>query len=81
MPLPASLYNRRLKKTTFITTNQCAIIAMFVLAAIMLSTTGANATIHEIQVANFSFSPLNTVVTQGDTVRWILENRSALGKV
>ncbi|MCB2229508.1 CHRD domain-containing protein [bacterium] len=46
---------------------------LFLAAVFALSMTGsAGATIHEIQVGNFFFSPLKTVVNPGDTVRWTL---------
>lgn len=32
------------------------------------------ATVHEIQISNFTFTPTNTTVTFGDTVRWTLVN-------
>ena len=50
----------------------CSVLAVILLAVAILFVPSANATIHEIQVGNFFFSPLNTVVTQGDTVRWVL---------
>ncbi len=51
----------------------CGFVAAAVLAAMLLFAPAANATIHEIHVGNFFFTPANTVVTQGDTVRWILD--------
>jgi len=38
----------------------------------VLAVSQASATIHTVNVANFSFSPPNTVVQPGDTVRWVL---------
>lgn len=45
---------------------------MLTIAALLLAAGSASATIHEIQVGNFFFSPTKTVVQPGDTVRWIL---------
>ena len=41
-------------------------------AVLALLAGSVQATIHEIDVANFSFTPLGTVVQPGDTVRWNL---------
>ncbi len=43
-------------------------IALFALTALLSGS--AAATIHHIDVGNFFFSPTNTVVSPGDTVRW-----------
>lgn len=46
---------------------------LFLAAVFALSIAGsAGATVHEIQVGNFFFNPLKTVVNPGDTVRWTL---------
>jgi plastocyanin len=38
----------------------------------VLFSTASQATVHRVNVGNFFFSPLKTVVEPGDTVRWIL---------
>ncbi len=52
---------------------RCVIIAA-ISFHIALVAEPARATVHEIEVADFSFSPGNKAVVQGDTVRWILVN-------
>ncbi len=42
------------------------------LFAVLLLVGQASATIHTVNVSNFAFSPLKTVVQPGDTVRWAL---------
>jgi plastocyanin len=43
---------------------------MLAVLAVTLLTPLSNATIRHISIVNSAFSPLNTVVKQGDTVRW-----------
>jgi plastocyanin len=45
-------------------------------AVILLMTIAANATIHTVTVANFSFSPSSMTVAVGDTVEWVWSNGS-----
>lgn len=40
------------------------------LAVVLLCGSGAHATIHNISIGNFFFSPTNTVANVGDTIRW-----------
>jgi len=47
-------------------------IAAVALSIIALGGTGAMATIHQVNISNFTFSPKNTVVSPGDTVRWFM---------
>jgi plastocyanin len=49
--------------------------AVFLVAAILsiMAAIPAVAAVHEIQVGNFFFSPSNTVVMPGDTVKWVLQ--------
>lgn len=44
---------------------------LVLLLALLLSAASTRATIHTIDVGNFFFSPTNTTVNPGDTVRWI----------
>lgn len=46
---------------------------MFILLA-MLGADASRATIHDIDIVNFSFTPGKTVVAPGDTVRWTLQS-------
>ena len=45
---------------------------LFFLVLILLMISLAQATIHDVNIANFSFSPIKTIVQPGDTVRWHL---------
>lgn len=41
------------------------------IALVLIMMNNANATIHTVQVANFSFSPSTFTIQSGDTVRWV----------
>ena len=45
---------------------------LFLICGIFLLAASSSATIHEISVGNFFFTPTKTVVSPGDTVRWTL---------
>ena len=45
-------------------------LATLVLVGLLIGAVSGQATVHNISVGNFFFSPANTVVNYGDTVRW-----------
>lgn len=45
-------------------------VLLALLAACWLTADSARATIHDIDIVNFDFTPPGTVVSEGDTVRW-----------
>ena len=47
-------------------------ILSVILAVAVLAVSPVSATIHEVEVGNFFFSPTKTTVSPGDTVRWVL---------
>ncbi len=47
-------------------------VAAVALLIISFGDTPAVATIHQINISNFTFNPKNTVVAPGDTVRWFM---------
>jgi glucose/arabinose dehydrogenase len=47
-------------------------VVVFSIAAMILISSHAGAVIHEIDMVNFEFSPTNTSISHGDTVRWTL---------
>ncbi|MFH2056741.1 MAG: PQQ-dependent sugar dehydrogenase, partial [bacterium] len=52
-------------------TSIAVLLALF--AVCWLTADIAHATIHDIDIVNFAFTPPNTVVSPGDTVRWTLQ--------
>lgn len=54
--------------------NVQGLIIAFLMAIVLVVSGASNlhATVHEIQVGNFFFSPQGTMVNPGDRVRWIL---------
>lgn len=49
-----------------------AIVGTAALSIIVVASIPARATVHQINISNFTFSPKNTVISPGDTVRWFM---------